>query len=414
MIIVRVRSRMRKLCYIDLFAGCGGLSLGMCNAGWKGLFAVEKSEMAFETFHWNLVKKRRHFNWPTWLPRTHHDINEMMACYKRELRSLRGQVELVAGGPPCQGFSVAGKRRETDQRNRLIHSYIDFVKLVRPNLILFENVKGFTMGFRKGQSRGVPYSKAVLESLVKLGYKDVDGRIINFRDYGVPQRRERFILVGSLNGRAKEFFTLLEKNRRSFLAEKKLKPQLGAMAALSDIERRYGEIDCPDSVGYTSGVYSSPKNNYQRLMRQSMLRGEYPDSHRFVSHGNNTVKIFEKVLTYCEPNLKIGIDDRQALGLKKRNTVLLGKTSPSPTLMSIPDDYVHYSEPRILTVREYARLQSFPDCYEFRGNYTTGGKRRMQQVPRYTQVGNAIPPLFAEQMGEVLKELVNGEKARSI
>jgi DNA (cytosine-5)-methyltransferase 1 len=75
--------------------------------------------------------------------------------------------------------------------------------------------------------------------------------------------------------------------------------------------------------------------------------------------------------------------------------------------MSIPDDYIHYSEPRILTVREYAIIQSFPDWYEFREAYTTGGKRRTEQVPRYTQIGNAIPPLFAEHVGNVLKELLN-------
>ena len=92
-------------------------------------------------------------------------------------------------------------------------------------------------------------------------------------------------------------------------------------------------------------------------------------------------------------------------GLKRRGVTLLDKNSQSPTITSHPDDMVHYSEPRILTVREMARLQSFPDWYEFKGKYTTGGKLRKVDVPRYTQVGNAVPPLFAEQLGKTLMEV---------
>ena len=85
---------------------------------------------------------------------------------------------------------------------------------------------------------------------------------------------------------------------------------------------------------------------------------------------------------------------------------MLGPNSQSPTITSIPDELVHYCEPRILTVREHARIQSFPDWYEFKGKYTSGGKRRKNEVPRYTQVGNAVPPLFAEQIGRAIKEVL--------
>src|SRR4030042_4644814 len=106
--------------YIDLFAGCGGMSLGLHNAGWKGLFAIEKDSMAFETLKFNLIDRLKHFNWPSWFPIKNHDIREVIKNYSDKLLKLQGRVDLVVGGPPCQGFSTAGKRDEKDERNKMI------------------------------------------------------------------------------------------------------------------------------------------------------------------------------------------------------------------------------------------------------------------------------------------------------
>jgi DNA (cytosine-5)-methyltransferase 1 len=106
--------------------------------------------------------------------------------------------------------------------------------------------------------------------------------------------------------------------------------------------------------------------------------------------------------------LKIGGEEREQFNIKKRGIFVLDPDKPAPTLTSHPDDYVHYCEPRILSVREYARIQTFPDWFEFKEKYTTGGKLRIVEVPRYTQVGNAIPPLFSEQAGLALKQILNG------
>ena len=389
--------------YIDIFAGCGGLSLGLHNAGWKGLFAIEKNAMAFETLKHNLIDKRKHFKWPHWLPIKNHDIDEVMTNYRKHLKALSGKVDLVVGGPPCQGFSTAGRRVESDKRNHLIHSYIKFVKIVKPQAIFFENVQGFTMGFKKGKIKGKPYSQIVLNGLKELGYKDVKGVLIDFSEFGIPQRRKRFISVGTLNGQADLFFKFLKEQRTGFLFTKGLRTRIGVGSAISDLERIHGEEPCLDTEGFMAGVYAYPKNNYQRFLHKSE---PMPDSHRFANHTEQTLGIFKKILKIDTPNKKISDKERARLGIKKRNVVLLGRNFPSPTLMSIPDDYIHYSEPRILTVREYARIQSFPDWYEFKGPYTTGGKRRTEQVPRYTQIGNAIPPLFGEQSGVVLKEIL--------
>ena len=134
--------------YIDIFSGCGGLSLGLCNSGWKGIFAVEKNRDAFETLKINLIVRKKHFSWVDWLSVENHDINELLLNKSEQLKTLEGKVPLVVGGPPCQGFSMAGQRNKNDIRNKLVKSYIEFIKLIRPSYLFFENVHGFTVGFK--------------------------------------------------------------------------------------------------------------------------------------------------------------------------------------------------------------------------------------------------------------------------
>jgi DNA (cytosine-5)-methyltransferase 1 len=400
---------LKKHTYIDLFAGCGGISLGLYHAGWHGLFAIEKDEMAFGTLKKNLILKKHHFNWPKWLPQTEHDINEVMKNYREELENIKGKVDLVVGGPPCQGFSMAGKRNEGDKRNKLIDAYIEFIKIVRPKILFFENVKGFTIGFKKNDSRGIAYSNYVTGALKHLGY-NVEAKIIDFSEYGIPQRRKRFILVGLLGGKAKDFFKLLENDRNKFLRQKGLRKKCAVDRAISDLHQGNGIINSPDSKNFKAGIYSRTRSNYQKLMKLEDAP-EDPDSHRFTNHGDDTVRLFKLLLKKAVRNKRIDGDERKKYGLKKRGITVLGKKDISPTLTTHPDDYLHYQEPRILTVREYARIQSFPDWYEITGKYTTGGKRRVKEVPRYTQLGNAIPPLFGEQVGLALEKVfIYGEK----
>jgi DNA (cytosine-5)-methyltransferase 1 len=395
--------------YIDLFSGCGGLSLGLHNAGWKGAFAIEKSEDAFKTLEYNLIKKKKHFDWPNWLEQKHHDINEILENNSKDLIKLRGKIDLVAGGPPCQGFSMAGRRIENDSRNDLINSYIKFIDYVKPKLIFFENVKGFTLGFKNNDKKGKAYSTYVVEQLQNLGYS-VKGQLIDFSKYGIPQKRTRFILIGIQKDFIKEnpsinkdsFFNGIQNNKEAFLVSKNLTLNPTLENAISDLLQSNGVIES-ETPKFKEGVYGEPLSNYQKFVRKYKRKNGRVDSHRFAKHTES-----------IKARFKIALDEkltsasyRERFQLKKSSTKILEANKPTPTITTLPDDYIHYCEPRIMTVREYARIQSFPDTYEFKGKYTTGGKRRTQEVPRYSQIGNAIPPLFGEQAGLILKQLIS-------
>lgn len=393
--------------YIDLFAGCGGLSLGLHKAGLKGLFAVEKNEAAFATLKYNLIEQRHHFNWPQWLEITNMDINDLICDKRQELIDLRGQVSLIVGGPPCQGFSLAGQRKKNDIRNQLMDAYIEFVKLVEPEMLFFENVHGFTIGFtskNNPKKKGMPYSEKLIKSLEKEGYS-VEHKMINMSEYGIPQKRVRFILFGIKNGNPKKFFEKLENGRADFFKSKEITIPITVSEAISDLEESHGKILSKDSKGFFNGTYGKIDSCYQKVMRSNNSEDSIPDSHRFANQHKETVDILKKLMSVSEIAVRITPQQNLVEGLKKRGVTPLKPHMVCPTITSIPDDFVHYSEPRIMTVREHARIQSFPDDYEFKGKYTTGGQLRKLEVPRYTQVANAIPPLFAEQVGLVLKEV---------
>jgi DNA (cytosine-5)-methyltransferase 1 len=401
----------KKLKYIDLFAGCGGLSLGLHNAGWKGLFAIEKNVDAFKTLKYNLIDDKKHFDWPDWLPIENIEIDQFINLYRPNLEDLYGNVDMVAGGPPCQGFSMAGRRNENDLRNNLINSYIQFIEIVKPKILFFENVKGFTMEFKKNKEKGKDYSNYVENALDSAGYY-VKGMLINFGDYGIPQKRTRFILVGinkelpnASKELAEDFFNKIKENRYSFLSEKNIDVNTDLQDAISDLLKSNGLKDSPDTKNFKAGIYSKPKSAYQKLMRIG-IDCEIANSHRFPKHRPDIIEKFDVILKTCRKNKDIDDLTRARFNIKKHTIIPLDKDDKSPTITTLPDDYIHYSEPRILTVREYARIQSFPDWYAFQGKYTTGGKRRTQEVPRYSQIGNAIPPLFGEQSGLILKQII--------
>jgi DNA (cytosine-5)-methyltransferase 1 len=400
--------------YIDLFAGCGGISLGLHKSGLQGLFAVEKNSDAFLTLKHNLIDNHKHFQWPEWLPVRNWNVNSLLKDEnKKNLEGLSGQVDLIVGGPPCQGFSIAGKRRASDDRNRLIQSYLSFVESVQPRAILFENVHGFTFKYLNSRNhKKIAYSDIVINKLIELGYTDACGEMIDMSEYGVPQRRKRFIVIGTKENLTGKIFEQLKNGCNEFLKSRGLKKKNTAVDAISDLEYQHGITQCPDSKSFMSGKVSKPKSTLQKYLRLQMPATEsyIPNSHRFVKHKADSAKLFADLLEKAPRNKSITkSDDRDLYGIKKRSLTVLDPHEPVPTITTIPDDFIHYSEPRVMTVRECARLQSFPDWFEFKGRYTTGNKARRRSAPRYTQVGNAVPPLFAEQVGIAIRKVLEND-----
>ena len=398
---------MQPLNYIDIFAGAGGISLGLSQAGWTGLFAIEKNEMAFDTLNFNLIKNKTHYIWPNWLEIKSHDINEILIKNVNELKSYKNKVDLVTGGPPCQGFSMAGKRRYNDERNMLVHSYLKFIEIIQPKYLLLENVSGFASKFGKDENADKAYSEFVKEKLEKINYL-VEHRIIDFSEYGIPQKRRRFILMGSKKRDPNDIFNKINKNKKQFLLKKGLQTYTSTKEAISDLERIHGESVSSKFKRFKEGKYGIINSSYQKYMRKLKI-GKNPDSHRFANHRNTTIERWKYILDNCQRNTTIEDKVKIKFNLKKQCIIPLAANMASPTLTTLPDDFIHYSEPRILTVREYARLQSFPDWYEFKGKYTTGGLRRREEVPRYSQIGNAVPPLFIELCGTIVKEEIKSE-----
>lgn len=405
---------MTKKYFIDLFAGCGGLSLGLKNAGWRGLFAIERTPDAFETLKHNLIDKEivPSFQWPSWLPCRHMTTSELIAGYSDQLKELQGKVDLIAGGPPCQGFSFAGRRNPNDPRNRLTEEYIQIVELIQPTYLLLENVKGFKVAFKQDSTdKEKVYAEIVKEKLENLGYQ-VFHQVVNASRFGVPQPRARFIMIAVRKdlGVEKSPFELLEDFLPKYRKDKGLPSikDISVRDAISDLETAGAAlIPSVDTKGFQQIEYKNSKkpSSYQLLMRKKCSAGNAPNSLRLARHNTETLKRFKKILESCAKGKSLKKAELEEMGTKKQCFTPLHPDMLSRTITTLPDDLLHYSEPRILTVRENARIQSFPDWFDFKGKYTTGGARRKEECPRYSQVGNAVPPLMAEALGRVIQNL---------
>lgn len=402
---------------IDLFAGCGGLTLGLHRAGHELVFAVEKDPMAFETFSANFLESAAPYrtgkNWPDWMTKSNHDIQLLLTdtASRERLGKQRGKVDLICGGPPCQGFSVGGLRDGKDARNQLPHRYVEFVELVRPPFVLMENVEGMTRKFvsRPGHVE-MSFVDWVKLRLTELGY-DADYEILDASDFGAPQVRRRVFLFGvdrTLCGTsglsAKDFFLLLKKNADPF--RRHLGIPIGRKITVKEaIDDLDGEkrVVCPDSPKFQAGTYKAARSAYAKLMRVRIPTSELPNSHRFSVHTERILDFYRKI----HSDKVFGRLPKAYLvahGTKKDKKVLIDPSAPASTITTHPDEFIHFRSPRNITIREMARIQSFPDNFTFKGRYTVNGDRRRLDVPRCSQVGNAVPPILAEAIGWTLHE----------
>ena len=382
----------------------------MQSAGWQLRLAVEGHPDAFATLRANLLDRPGSSAlWVEGIPCQAHDITDLLSNHRGTLKGMAGTVDAVVGGPPCQGFSLNGRRAADDPRNDLVHSYLEMVSLIEPRIVLLENVRGFTSMKHSAEET---YSEFVIDRLRALGY-DVWSQVVAASDWGVPQRRPRFLLVAAKSGMLMGInpFERLRVGRRAFLRDRDLpldRP-VSSGEAILDLQTT-GSTLVPDREhgkdGFQQICYRKERirSAYQALMRAGA--DAPPSDLRLPRHTPAVARKFGVMTETCRQGRSLSLDDRARLGILKRATTPMARDMVAPTVTTLPDDMVHYLEPRVLTVREMARLQSFPDWFSFRGPYTTGGKRRRIDCPRYTQVANAVPPLLAEAAGTMLKSLL--------
>lgn len=407
---------MEKPIVMDIFCGAGGMSEGFMQAGFDVAFASDINETA------KLTYTKRHEQLGHEVKFACEDIN--VFCKEDYLKKFLNNtmVDVVCGGPPCQGFSLAGKRDQNDPRNSLFKSYIETIKNVRPSYFVMENVEGIlSMRFDRfeGISGEIYEDKLVPEILknefLKIGY-EVNHRVLQANDYGVPQNRRRVFFLGH---KVRE----LSKGKYENLVMPPSFPLRNIHKDIS-IKEAIDDLSFLDS-GHTSKKYR--KRKYYSEFQRSSLEGRTPNingnpvssehlfNHEAARHSKEVIARFSLMKQgekLSELKLRLG----EAWEEHKTNKLRCQRVKhnePSPTILTLPDDLIHYSKNRIMTVREFARIQSFDDSFVFYGKRTTGGDKRKIELPQYTQVGNAVPPLLAKAVAqEVLKALSETRKER--
>ena len=338
---------------IDLFCGCGGLSYGFEKAGFDVLIGIDNDAKALETFELNHEGAKSICG----------DITNI--SYDGDIKPLIGnkQIDVIIGGPPCQGMSLSGPRKFEDPRNKLYLSYIRLVEEIKPKAFVIENVPGL-VGLFGGQIKD-----SIIEKFTNMGYK-IKYKILCAADYGVPQNRRRVVFVGMKD----ECFEYPQPTSKIVTCE----------MALSDLPKLEHDI------GIENAEYiSKPLNEYQRLMRKNSTNVK---NHIAAQHSEKVRKII--TLVPDGGNYKDLPDEYRNSRNFHVAWTRFASNKPAPTIDTGHRHHFHYKYNRVPTVRECARLQSFPDDFIFLGNKTQ----------QFRQVGNAVPPLMAQAIAEKLLE----------
>tara|TARA_Y100000022_G_scaffold17905_1_gene13682 strand:+ start:1389 stop:2660 length:1272 start_codon:yes stop_codon:yes gene_type:complete len=411
--------------YIDLFAGCGGLSLGLEKAGFFPLYVNELNKDALETYLTNRDEEFPHLR-NKFYSQDIKDVISNKEFFKTLFKDLKKEfnrdfkkdsVDVVAGGPPCQGFSGIGIRRSysVDKKqlpsNHLYQDMAFFVHQIKPKIFLFENVEGLMSArWTKNGIKGEIF-KDVLKTFKNVPDYNVKYKLVHAKDYGVPQNRPRILIIGVRSDIDSDKNDILDALDGGFLPIPEFDyPHIEEV--FSDIVDKNFEYG-----GVTNSYPSEPKTFWQEEIRKKkrtvFRKGDPLTEHEYSNHSE---RIREKFAYMIENNGEIP----EHLKTKKFAQRLLpkkwGKKGPTITVTSLPDDFVHYSQARSPSVREWARLQTFPDWYQFAGKRTTGGIRRAgnpresifeREVPKYTQIGNAVPVKLAYEVGMHFKKIIN-------
>lgn len=431
---------------IDLFCGAGGCSEGLIQAGFHILFSSDISDMAEKTYRNRHEQLGLQQGKNTWFER--RDIRELtgeeIKNYISKLEIFKDKkipdIDLMIGGPSCQGFSRAGRRDNSDPRNMLFGEYIRVINEVKPKYIVLENVEGF-MDMQFYDYRGIngniypdgSVTPVIMkQELHQIGYKTLDVKVLNAADYGVPQKRRRVIFIGYREDVTKPSYPNPTVSPEKYITlEEAIGDLVTKSGKMSSSKTRY-QIESIN--GRTPTIDGTPiactKIKNTELSRQTEIVRERFELFKEGETGTNLKKrilsegidISDKpnLVSFCANKLDLNRIDviklfKNKLATKEQVDILLTKKNirqkwsrkePANTVLTIADDFISPWEPRSFSVREMARCQSFDDSFEFLGKRTTGGLRRRVEVPQYTQVGNAVPPLMAKAIAEeILKVL---------
>ena len=422
---------------IDLFCGAGGMSEGILQAGMNILFSSDINADVEKTYvnrHHQLGYRQGE---DTYFFRS--DIRQLTGkIIMEKINSLKNlkekcnEIDAIFGGPPCQGFSRAGKRKNNDPRNLLFSEYLRIINEIKPRYVVMENVVGLIdMKFfeyigingEKYQD-GITTPEILTKEFQKIGYK-VKYKILNALDYGVPQRRNRVIFLAYKNGEKEHSFPIKTTDKKVTVRDaiSDLSKNNKDKKSKYQLESIFGRT--PNKTGKTlvakeqTNIEQSSHNQiiierfslYREGENGSDLRKRIKEDGidlngktallKLISE--KTDKNFEIILQkFKEKNVNENWID--ILLTKKNMRSRFSAEQTAATVVTLPDDYISPFEDRTFTVRELARLQSFDDSFEFLGKRTTGGLRRRIEVPQYTQVGNAVPPLLSKAIAEEIKK----------
>ncbi len=340
---------------IDLFCGCGGLSLGFQRAGYNILAGLDIDETALKTYSHNLKTLGLNIDLSNSL-----FVNEV----KKKIKGKK--IDVLVGGPPCQGFSLTGTRILNDPRNSLFKSFFQSIDVFKPKIVLLENVKGINTLY------GGVVIKEIISEFEIRGY-NTNYSLLNASDFGVPQNRERFFIIAS------------KTNNKIMMPEEKLSNEFKITCedAISDLH------DFQNSIGEEESQYQyKPSNFYQKLMRLKATK--------LLNHVGTAHKQFVIDTIRLVPDGGNHKDLPEGVGVSRKFNeawTRYNSKKPSKTIDTGHRNHFHYKFNRVPTVRENARLQSFPDDFKFIGSKTNQNK----------QVGNAVPVFLSQAIAAHIK-----------
>lgn len=349
---------------IDLFAGCGGLSKGFMDAGYHIIVGVDNDQAALNTF-----------------TRNHPGAVAMNADLSKqetfdEILKVAGDrsIDVIIGGPPCQGFSLTGPRNFDDERNKLYLAVFEMVKQYNPKGFIIENVPGMATLYN-GEIKD-----EILRRFEDLGY-NVECKILCAADYGVPQMRKRLIFMGIRSDLGRPYFPEPVVDPEHYVT---------CREAIGDLPPRVVELGAENDE-----YIMEPQSEYQRKMRGDMTVLHNHVATKHTQMVKDTIALVPQGGNYKD--LPPGVGESRKFN--EAWTRYHGDR-PSRTIDTGHRNHFHYEHNRVPTIRENARLQSFPDDFVFLGTRTQQNR----------QVGNAVPPLLGYHLGLALKKAIEGEK----